>query len=149
VTNLLKRLGDNGITLFSENIYTETFNVVSSQEFPKQKPETIRRFLRALVKAEAFVAANPDETHPPKVILLDLELPKVDGIEVLRKLESDERAKCIPVVVLTSSKEERDLVESCRLGANSYIQKPVDFDNFMNAVSDLGFYWLLLNQSPR
>ena len=87
--------------------------------------------------------------HPPKVILLDLKLPKVDGIEVLRRLKSDERTRCIPIVVLTSSREECDLVESYKLGVNSYIVKPVDFDAFMNAVSELGFYWLLLNQAPR
>lgn len=89
------------------------------------------------------------EFHAPKVILLDLKLPKVDGIEVLRRLKEDERTRCIPVVVLTSSREERDLVESYKLGVNSYIVKPVDFDRFMDAVSELGFYWLLLNQAPR
>jgi two-component system response regulator len=93
--------------------------------------------------------AERDINHIPKVILLDLKLPKVDGLEVLRRVKSDERTKIIPVVVLTSSKEERDMVESYKLGANSYITKPVDFDKFAQTVSEMGFYWLLVNQPPR
>ena len=85
----------------------------------------------------------------PKVILLDLKLPKVDGLEVLRQLKADERTKVIPVVVLTSSREERDVIESYRLGVNSYIVKPVEFDKFTQSVSDLGLYWVLLNEPPR
>jgi two-component system, response regulator len=84
----------------------------------------------------------------PKLMLLDLKLPKVDGLEVLRQLKSDERTKVIPVVVLTSSREESDLVASYKLGANSYIVKPVDFDKFLECVGNLGLYWLLLNEPP-
>lgn len=86
--------------------------------------------------------------NPPRLVLLDLKLPKVDGMEVLRRLKGDARTKTIPVVILTSSKEERDLVQGYGLGANSYIQKPVDFDQFRNTVKSVGFYWLLINQTP-
>ncbi len=85
-------------------------------------------------------------TDRPKVILLDLKLPKVDGLEVLRTIKSDPRTQSIPVVMLTSSKEEKDIIESYRLGVNSYMVKPVDFDKFLVAVEELGLYWLLLNQ---
>lgn len=84
----------------------------------------------------------------PKVILLDLKLPKVDGLEVLRAIRDDPRTQLYPVVVLTSSREEKDIVESYRLGVNSYIVKPVEFDKFIAAVRDIGLYWLLLNQPP-
>ncbi len=86
--------------------------------------------------------------HPPKLVLLDLKLPKVDGIEVLRQVKAEERTRSIPVVVMTSSKEERDIVNGYSLGANSFIQKPVDFDQFRNTVSQVGLYWMLVNQSP-
>ncbi|HEV2664645.1 MAG TPA: response regulator [Blastocatellia bacterium] len=84
----------------------------------------------------------------PKVILLDLKLPKVDGLEVLRRLKSDERTKSIPVVVVTTSEQDQDVVKSYNLGANSYIVKPVSFEKFVEAVSQLGFYWMLLNKPP-
>jgi CheY-like chemotaxis protein len=87
--------------------------------------------------------------EPPKVILLDLRLPKVDGLEVLQTLKSDARTRSIPVVVLTSSKEERDITESYQLGVNSFVSKPVEFDEFVSVVSQLGLYWLLINHSAK
>ncbi len=89
-----------------------------------------------------------DSDRPPKLILLDLKLPKVDGIEVLRQIKGDPRTRTVPVIVLTSSKEEKDMVQSYQLGVNSYIQKPVDFDQFWETVKQLGLYWLLVNQLP-
>ena len=92
--------------------------------------------------------ADRDICVRPKVILLDLKLPKVDGIEVLRRIRSHERTKTLPVVVLTSSNEQKDRIDSYELGVNSYIVKPVEFDNFAQAVADIGFYWVLLNKVP-
>lgn len=93
---------------------------------------------------------NPGgDGHPlPQMVLLDLKLPKVDGLEVLRRLRADPRTRLLPVVILTSSREEKDLVEGYGLGANSYVRKPVDFARFVEAVRELGLYWLLLNESP-
>jgi CheY-like chemotaxis protein len=92
--------------------------------------------------------AGRNVRHLPKVVLLDLKLPKVDGVDVLRQIRSDQRTKLLPVVVLTSSHEDRDVIESYQLGVNSYIVKPVDFESFSDAVCYLGLYWLLLNESP-
>ena len=89
-----------------------------------------------------------DVTVMPEVILLDLKLPRIDGLEVLRQVRTDENTRLLPVVILTSSKEERDMIESYSLGANSYIRKPVDFIQFGDAVQQLGLYWLVLNAAP-
>jgi two-component system response regulator len=93
--------------------------------------------------------ATRDGGHPPKVVLLDLKLPKVSGLEVLRALKHDEKTRPIPVVVVTSSREDPDIKTAYALGANSYVVKPVDFDAFVEAVSSLGLYWLLVNQPPK
>jgi len=134
----------------------------------EDNPQDVQLTLRALRKVSlthrVHVARDGEEalefifcqgTHAtrriedaPKVILLDLKLPKVDGLEVLKRIKSDPSTKAIPVVVLTSSKEQSDVVESYQLGVNSYIVKPVTFESFVNAVQQLGLYWLLLNQPP-
>ena len=93
--------------------------------------------------------ASRDAAALPRVILLDLRMPKIDGFQVLKELRSHEQTRSIPVVVLTSSDEERDMVESYRFGANSYVRKPVKFNEFATAVKDLGLYWMLLNQTPK
>jgi two-component system, response regulator len=86
--------------------------------------------------------------NPPKVIFLDLKMPKVDGIDVLRAIRGDARTRMIPVVILTSSKEQRDIVEGYKLGVNAYIQKPVDFDEFRRVIEQMGMFWLVVNQPP-
>ena len=92
--------------------------------------------------------ASRDPHDAPQVILLDLKLPKVDGLEVLRRVRADENTRLLPVVILTSSKQEQDLITSYSLGANSYVRKPVDFNQFVEAVRQLGLYWLVLNEIP-
>jgi len=111
--------------------------------------ETVRDGAEALEYLFGHGADGDPSAHPrPQVVLLDLKLPKVDGLEVLRRIRADERTRYLPVVILTSSNEERDLVEGYRLGANSYVRKPVDFAEFLEAARQLGLYWLLLNESP-
>ena len=94
----------------------------------------------------AFVTRSFES--PPRLVLLDLKLPKVEGLDVLRAIKGDPRTKAIPVVIMTSSREERDLVDSYRLGVNAYVQKPVDFEQFRHVVKELGLFWLLINQPP-
>jgi len=92
--------------------------------------------------------ADRDPARPPKLVLLDLKMPRVDGIEVLRQIKADVRAHMIPVVVMTSSNEENDVIESYRLGANSYIVKPIEFGSFLEVVAKIGLYWVLTNRVP-
>ncbi len=92
--------------------------------------------------------ADRDTSNMTAVVLLDLKLPKVDGLEVLQRIRADERTKLVPVVILTSSKEEQDMINGYKLGANSYVQKPVDFGQFIEAARQLGLYWLVLNEPP-
>ena len=99
------------------------------------------QFCRGLFASRSF-------DHPPRLVLMDLKLPKVDGLEVLRAVKGDARTKAIPVVVLTSSREEKDMAESYKLGVNAYIQKPVEFDPFRQAVKQLGPFWLAVNEPP-
>jgi CheY-like chemotaxis protein len=103
------------------------------------------------VEALAYLIGTAEQPAPPlpQVVLLDLKLPRIDGLEVLRRIRANERTRLLPVVVLTSSSEENDLVESYKLGANSYIIKPVDFNQFSEAIGRLGMYWLVMNQTPR
>ena len=121
--------------------------------FKKNKLTNRIRVVRDGAEALEFVFGTGayqgrDVRGGPRVILLDLKLPKVDGLEVLRRVKADPRTRNIPVVVLTSSREERDLVESYQYGVNSYIHKPVDFQQFTEATRTIGMYWLLLNQPP-
>ena len=129
----------------------------------EDNPNDVELVLRALKKnnitnnitvlhdgeeALEYLFAN-GEAKRPKCILLDLKLPKVTGLEVLKRLKSDERTRTIPVVALTSSNEDRDIQECYRLGVNSYVTKPVEFGEFVKAVKEMGLYWLLLNEPPR
>lgn len=135
------------------------------EDNPDDEELTVRALRKNNLANEIFVArdgvealdylfgqesdARPDTVLRPQVILLDLKLPKLDGLGVLRRIRADERTKFIPVVVLTSSNEEKDLVDSYGLGANSYVRKPVDFTQFTEAARQLGLYWLVLNEQVR
>ena len=124
------------------------------EDNPDDERLTIRALRRGRVTNPIQVARDGEEALTllfsdnllPSVILLDLKLPKVDGLDVLQRIRDNEQTQLLPVVVLTSSSEERDIIESYSLGANSYVRKPVDFDQFNNAVAQLGLYWVLINE---
>jgi CheY-like chemotaxis protein len=134
----------------------EAVDILLVEDNPNDAELTTRALKRANVDARLVIARDGAEAleilisdrPKPRVIFLDLKLPKVDGMEVLRQVRTDDRTKAIPVVVLTSSQEERDITECYKLGANSYVVKPVEFDKFYRAVGDLATYWLMLNKSP-
>lgn len=144
---------------------TNAVEILLVEDNPKDVELTLRAFRKANLTNGIHVARDGAEAldfifcegahaartieDGAKVVLLDLKLPKVDGLEVLQRIKGDPRTKIIPVVVLTSSREQRDVVESYQLGVNSYIVKPVSFDQFVEAVEHLGLYWLLMNQPPK
>ena len=131
-------------------------NILLVEDNPDDEALTLRALSRHNVKAQVIVVHDGQEAlewladadEPPALILLDLQLPKIDGLEVLRRLRANPRTAPVPVVILTSSKEDRDRAGGYRGGANSYVQKPVDFAEFVDAVRQLGVYWLVLNQPP-
>jgi CheY-like chemotaxis protein len=134
----------------------EEIDILLVEDNPNDAELTLRALRKSDIGARLAIARDGAEAleylmsgrPKPKVVFLDLKLPKIDGIEVLRRVRSDERTHSIPVVVLTSSQEERDISECYKLGVNSYVVKPVEFDKFYRAVGDLGTYWLVLNKSP-
>lgn len=139
-------------------------SILLVEDNPDDEALTLRAFRKNNVTNEVVVArdgaealdylfgsgayANRDVTLLPQIVILDLKLPKIDGLEVLRRMRAAPQTKLLPVVILTSSNEERDLLEGYGLGANSYVRKPVDFAEFLDAVRQLGLYWLLLNERP-
>jgi two-component system response regulator len=143
----------------------ETIDILLVEDNPHDAELTVRALKKRHLANRIFVAEDGaqaldilfargqyekrENSTPPKVVLLDLKLPKVSGLEVLKEIKSDARTKRIPVVVVTSSREDPDIKEAYSLGANSYVVKPVDFEQFFDAMSNLGLYWLLVNQPPR
>jgi two-component system response regulator len=139
-------------------------SILLVEDNPDDEALTLRAFRKNNIKNDVVVTrdgaealdylfgtgahAGRDPADIPQVVLLDLKLPKIDGMEVLRRIRADERTHLLPVVILTSSKEEQDLVNGYRLGCNSYVRKPVNFDQFLEAARQLGLYWLLLNEPP-
>jgi two-component system response regulator len=143
-------MSDRNILLVEDNPMDEALTLRAFKRSNTANPVVVVRdgaeALDYLFTRGAYAERDPADL--PQVVLLDLKLPKVDGLEVLRILRADERTRLLPVVILTSSAEQRDLVAGYSSGANSYIRKPVDFDEFMHAVQNLGLYWMVLNQSP-
>ena len=142
----------------------EAMEILLVEDDPREARLTVRELQNANLKNKIELARNGEEaldflfcrgaytcrsiTHPPTLVLLDLKLPKLDGIQVLREIKAHPETWSIPVVILTSSREEKDLVQSYKLGVNSYIQKPVDFDQFRQTIKTLGLYWMVVNQPP-
>jgi two-component system, response regulator len=142
----------------------ETLDILLVEDNPQDVELTIRALKKKNLANRVYVVedgaeaidflfgrgkySNREMSHRPKVVLLDVKLPKLNGLEVLRAIKADERTRGIPVVMVTSSREDPDIKTAYQLGANSYVVKPVDFDAFMDAMSNLGFYWLLINQIP-
>jgi len=144
---------------------TNSYDILLVEDNPNDRELTLRALKKTKIANTIHVISDGAEAldyffakgkyierdirFSPKLVILDLKLPKVDGLEILRQVKSDERTKSVPVVILTSSKEESDILAGYKLGANSFVVKPVDFDNFMAAVRDVGMYWLQLNEPPK
>ena len=134
----------------------DNLSILLVEDNPRDAELTLRAFRKHNLANSVSVAHDgvealdilfdPDGAERPRVILLDLKLPKLDGLEVLRRLKSDDRTRSIPIVVVTSSNQDPDIKTAYALGANSYVVKPVDFESFMKTMSELGFYWLMVNQ---
>ena len=143
---------------------SNTVEILLVDDSPEDVELTIRALRRAKIVNDIQVAEDGEEaldflfcrgsfeardlSHPPKLILLDLKLPKVDGLEVLRAIRANERTKAIPVVILTSSKQQKDVIQGYNLGVNAFVQKPVDFEQFGEAIRQIGMFWMLINQAP-
>lgn len=143
-------MSNKTILLIEDNADDEALTLRALRKNNILNPVSVARdgqeALDYLFRAGQYANRPPEEK--PAVVLLDLKLPKIDGLQVLQRMRGDDRTRLQPVVILTSSKEEQDIVNGYRLGANSYIRKPVDFNQFMEAVRQLGLYWLVLNEAP-
>lgn len=143
-------MGDRAILLVEDNPDDEALTLRALRKNNIGNPVVVARngaeALDYLFAQGAYSGRDPKDV--PQVVLLDLKLPKIDGLEVLKRIRADERLRALPVVVLTSSKEEQDLMNGYKFGCNSYVRKPVNFDQFLEAARQLGLYWLLLNEVP-